>query len=105
MIRRPPRSTLFPYTTLFRSLHRRAVRIVCAERADLRKERPAGLPQPGRALEDEGPVTERETTGPGDAAWRASSAPGARPVDRDRLPVHPAPRRPRRVPPQGSVVA
>src|SRR5438874_5813389 len=24
MIRRPPRSTLFPYTTLFRSLHRRA---------------------------------------------------------------------------------
>src|SRR2546426_10313769 len=25
MIRRPPRSTLFPYTTLFRSLERRAV--------------------------------------------------------------------------------
>src|SRR5205809_4666618 len=24
MIRRPPRSTLFPYTTLFRSLHHRA---------------------------------------------------------------------------------
>src|SRR2546430_7744391 len=24
MIRRPPRSTLFPYTTLFRSIHRRA---------------------------------------------------------------------------------
>src|SRR5438552_11315455 len=24
MIRRPPRSTLFPYTTLFRSRHRRA---------------------------------------------------------------------------------
>src|SRR2546422_8601180 len=24
MIRRPPRSTLFPYTTLFRSLHREA---------------------------------------------------------------------------------
>src|SRR2546430_3226237 len=24
MIRRPPRSTLFPYTTLFRSLHRKA---------------------------------------------------------------------------------
>src|SRR2546430_10017795 len=24
MIRRPPRSTLFPYTTLFRSLHRQA---------------------------------------------------------------------------------
>src|SRR5688572_31003885 len=26
MIRRPPRSTLFPYTTLFRSVDRRAVR-------------------------------------------------------------------------------
>src|SRR2546425_7876002 len=26
MIRRPPRSTLFPYTTLFRSLHGRAER-------------------------------------------------------------------------------
>src|SRR5256885_9545632 len=26
MIRRPPRSTLFPYTTLFRSLHYRALR-------------------------------------------------------------------------------
>src|SRR3712207_7114152 len=26
MIRRPPRSTLFPYTTLFRSLHRRRKR-------------------------------------------------------------------------------
>src|SRR2546421_6413626 len=27
MIRRPPRSTLFPYTTLFRSLHWRDVRL------------------------------------------------------------------------------
>src|SRR2546425_4856903 len=27
MIRRPPRSTLFPYTTLFRSLHHAAVRV------------------------------------------------------------------------------
>src|SRR5580765_5512188 len=26
MIRRPPRSTLFPYTTLFRSVHLRATR-------------------------------------------------------------------------------
>src|SRR5438477_7118727 len=30
MIRRPPRSTLFPYTTLFRSLESRARRPVCA---------------------------------------------------------------------------
>src|SRR5258707_1433281 len=27
MIRRPPRSTLFPYTTLFRSLDRRSLRL------------------------------------------------------------------------------
>src|SRR2546422_7951617 len=31
MIRRPPRSTLFPYTTLFRSRPGRAVGIECAE--------------------------------------------------------------------------
>src|SRR2546430_12488656 len=27
MIRRPPRSTLFPYTTLFRSLHHREIQL------------------------------------------------------------------------------
>src|SRR5256886_8161761 len=32
MIRRPPRSTLFPYTTLFRSAGGRAVQRVAAER-------------------------------------------------------------------------
>src|SRR2546422_5425055 len=31
MIRRPPRSTLFPYTTLFRSSVRRGASCVCAE--------------------------------------------------------------------------
>src|SRR3989337_3191921 len=31
MIRRPPRSTLFPYTTLFRSLQRRAHGIPCRD--------------------------------------------------------------------------
>src|SRR2546422_7030152 len=35
MIRRPPRSTLFPYTTLFRSRGRRAR----DRRADLRRDR------------------------------------------------------------------
>src|SRR3989442_11766040 len=33
MIRRPPRSTLFPYTTLFRSLSRAAVRGILARSA------------------------------------------------------------------------
>src|SRR5687768_18601223 len=52
MIRRPPRSTLFPYTTLFRSAHQRLVRP--AGRGD----RPApGWPAHdalGRAADDAG---------------------------------------------------
>src|SRR3989449_4759828 len=31
MIRRPPRSTLFPYTTLFRSNLARSIQVVCEE--------------------------------------------------------------------------
>src|SRR3712207_6876804 len=69
MIRRPPRSTLFPYTTLFRSLER-LVQGVGAEhkaaRRLLRQERPAdhlgGLPAalPGG---DEGPAgADRKST-------------------------------------------
>src|SRR5258708_1703205 len=38
MIRRPPRSTLFPYTTLFRSLHHRAA---CAGHPQARRCRRA----------------------------------------------------------------
>src|SRR5436189_3149521 len=45
MLRRPPRSTLFPYTTLFRSLaSNRFVRSLMAS------------PDPERALEDETPA-------------------------------------------------
>src|SRR2546427_8802865 len=44
MIRRPPRSTLFPYTTLFRSGH-------AAHGVDLDLgELAAGLPRPGQGL-------------------------------------------------------
>src|SRR2546422_3826056 len=32
MIRRPPRSTLFPYTTLFRSAKQRELQLECARR-------------------------------------------------------------------------
>src|SRR2546426_5066664 len=39
MIRRPPRSTLFPYTTLFRSSHPLGIRVEDAPR------RPGPLPQ------------------------------------------------------------
>src|SRR2546427_2047007 len=34
MIRRPPRSTLFPYTTLFRSLARRTTQVLPARHPD-----------------------------------------------------------------------
>jgi len=50
-------------------------------------------------------VTERETIGPGDPAWPSSSASGPIPMDPDWLPFHPTPRRPRFVPPKGSVDA
>src|SRR2546425_4839036 len=39
MIRRPPRSTLFPYTTLFRSRGRRGARGGTARRASVRVRR------------------------------------------------------------------
>src|SRR3712207_8980803 len=66
MIRRPPRSTLFPYTTLFRSLHvdRHARRIVLAgqrERAALGVDVDAALRQPVRHAD--GRVAERLAQG------------------------------------------
>src|SRR2546422_6145087 len=49
MIRRPPRSTLFPYTTLFRSAAGHPSLFVCGEHgpALLREHGPALLPRPG----------------------------------------------------------
>src|SRR5258708_18864578 len=41
MIRRPPRSTLFPYTTLFRS-------VAVEDRRGQRHRRPSAAPLPGR---------------------------------------------------------
>src|SRR6266704_4304872 len=50
MIRRPPRSTLFPYTTLFRARRRRKV---CAAGGPHRKaQEPARGPGGGRAARD-----------------------------------------------------
>src|SRR2546422_7833201 len=47
MIRRPPRSTLFPYTTLFRSLWiaRRSARVACAARGARRRALARGTPR------------------------------------------------------------
>src|SRR5258708_25087216 len=53
MIRRPPRSTLFPYTTLFRSPHRCA-----ADRGD--PPRPEGVVGGGEI--PAGPVLDRKST-------------------------------------------
>src|SRR3989449_3979498 len=52
MIRRPPRSTLFPYTTLFRSVEHRA-RSLPAERRDQLVEVAAGQ-RHHRSVEDRG---------------------------------------------------
>src|SRR5260370_7374483 len=46
MIRRPPRSTLFPYTTLFRS--KRASKITCRRRDVMSKGKKRSGPRPGR---------------------------------------------------------
>src|SRR2546422_6039244 len=51
MIRRPPRSTLFPYTTLFRSPHHRLVAHQVLRRVDLRVIR-AGAPEHRHRADD-----------------------------------------------------
>src|SRR5687768_17883169 len=62
MIWRPPRSTLFPYTTLFRSVHHQAVRQRDRSRSDdgqgccrrgLRRENQCGGLEPGRNRSEE----------------------------------------------------
>src|SRR5688572_32419472 len=48
MLRRPPRSTLFPYTTLFRSIHKWATRLGLGEKSgiDLPNEVQGLVPSP-----------------------------------------------------------
>src|SRR5690242_21624413 len=50
MIRRPPRSTLFPYTTLFRSSDQRPARHLCDPH---RQARQADSPSEGKARSEE----------------------------------------------------
>src|SRR2546422_2642825 len=52
MIRRPPRSTLFPYTTLFRSHVRRPGLARTAAGVPRRARRGRGLPGPGGRSEE-----------------------------------------------------
>src|SRR5256886_16392321 len=56
MIRRPPRSTLFPYTTLFRSPYEWALRFEAAVRARLEAGEHAALIDHG-ALGDDAPLS------------------------------------------------
>src|SRR3712207_9506204 len=75
MIRRPPRSTLFPYTTLFRSAAGRAGRIVRVA-GGARGE--AGVLGRDRLAEDHGPLGPEPRYGPGvapGAAARVEDAP------------------------------
>src|SRR2546427_5184994 len=64
MIRRPPRSTLFPYTTLFRSRHREVPRPEHSGEADVaqparhRRAFPQGRRRPTETL----PVIDRKST-------------------------------------------
>jgi len=50
-------------------------------------------------------VSRAPSIGPGEAAWPAAGASGSFTMDRDWLPFHPAPRRPRFTPPAGAVDA
>src|SRR2546425_3963255 len=87
MIRRPPRSTLFPYTTLFRS--QRAVAAARGDRASERRARVAGgrpVPRGDRLLErgravPEGPARGRWAAAGGATGRRPGDAGGARPRD------------------------
>src|SRR2546430_6184191 len=53
MIRRPPRSTLFPYTTLFRSLHLRGESCGRFARVLRRSRRAERVGEPGQAADAE----------------------------------------------------
>src|SRR3989475_2388264 len=64
MIRRPPRSTLFPYTTLFRSHYLRGRGSHLAHHPRVRRGS-AGRPQAGRLLRRDGdlrPFRDRKST-------------------------------------------
>src|SRR3712207_8907889 len=74
MIRRPPRSTLFPYTTLFRSLDQPGVALVGAERPVTRLVERAAIahvapdqalaphPAGGHRTDDIGRLKDRKST-------------------------------------------
>src|SRR2546425_4864325 len=65
MIRRPPRSTLFPYTTLFRSWRRPACEVAHRDRGRLRgdpRDQPRDPPGPSRRGPHERERSEEHTS-------------------------------------------
>src|SRR2546430_3175392 len=79
MIRRPPRSTLFPYTTLFRSLvaHQIEVRVVGCHGGE-RVERPAagGHPPPAAGCRGRGQIDQNRKRTPLKSSHRQKSYSG-----------------------------
>src|SRR3989454_3763578 len=88
MIRRPPRSTLFPYTTLFRSrcLTGRRGRRICSTRPPLSTDAPSGAAPfgrpPGGSVRQGAAVTRAETYAEGrrEVLRQASRALGGLPA-------------------------
>src|SRR5689334_25023712 len=83
MIHRPPRSTLFPYTTLFRSARSRPLGGIIAEWGSERDHRPdlgiqAGMEEARRG--DPGEDQEKQEAPPGEA--RAAAPLGKRSEER-----------------------
>src|SRR2546425_7607017 len=66
MIRRPPRSTLFPYTTLFRSAPQRDRLLAVVDEQDLQLPAIAGVDEPGR-------IEDRHTLRPGERSEEHTS--------------------------------
>src|SRR5258707_2980902 len=94
MIRRPPRSTLFPYTTLFRSIQRQA--LPCPPVRKWRPAPPSSHLEPARSspkhesrVEMFSPIF-AAPTGTRASLFAARIAPLAAPV---ALPAHPLPAR------------
>src|SRR2546430_11764854 len=79
MIRRPPRSTLFPYTTLFRSVSvaEDAGRRAAGFRIDLPEPSPEGGEPDQAAVEGDGQIGHADQRQTGSVA-----RPGSAPVDR-----------------------
>src|SRR2546430_9796417 len=87
MIRRPPRSTLFPYTTLFRSVRPTGAREeIAALAAEAAAERSAALTVPAAEPETAADLVAAPPPEPAVRPKRVARVPG--PLDADRSEEH-----------------